>query len=528
MPAPSNTAATTAIDIGTLPYSTTQDVHDAGTTYTVWYKYTAEDGVDNVGLWGFGGLGSYEPECRVYLGPDSAPVLYLGGFFAINVPLICPVEPGTTYYFQFITPAGNPSPASLAITAEAGPTTTETVGKILITNFAFDGDATLVDPATGDVVGFRRMPPSDDGEMLPSGIFALQNGDTDDLDVWGADFVLIDSVALGLSGTFNGVTSDRAHTFFAAHATNLVAATVTAVSDAGVAGDTWTLPADSKSLICMGVTRDQSILYYAAAGDTPVRRYDLVNDVPLSDLVAGRSGISTKKDMPVLPNGDVFVGYGDNTIYRYDSTGATVQTYSTAVSLDRFFLDVFDQHLWIWTQTTPTGTFTKVRIADGVVVEGPVTTALFGEGVSRATAAVSMEMFGVSNSCPMLVTPGIIPPPEPVDPVYIRRERQFLLPSSDDNKQMFCNVLELLPQPGVGLISGQGEDPQVMLSISRDGGQTWGTERWVSAGEQGQYKKRVRWLRNGRYRNGVAKIVVSDPVDWQFVKMMGTFREGSS
>jgi hypothetical protein len=48
-------------------------------------------------------------------------------------------------------------------------------------------------------------------------------------------------------------------------------------------------------------------------------------------------------------------------------------------------------------------------------------------------------------------------------------------------------------RPASGLATGQGSDPQVMLRVSRDGGRTWGNERWRSIGKIGEYKKRVLW-----------------------------------
>jgi hypothetical protein len=50
-----------------------------------------------------------------------------------------------------------------------------------------------------------------------------------------------------------------------------------------------------------------------------------------------------------------------------------------------------------------------------------------------------------------------------------------------------------------------------MLRVSYDGGRTWSSERWVSAGEIGAYRKRARWLRLGRGRNAVFEVTVSDP-----------------
>ncbi|MFA6204452.1 MAG: packaged DNA stabilization protein [Gallionella sp.] len=67
-------------------------------------------------------------------------------------------------------------------------------------------------------------------------------------------------------------------------------------------------------------------------------------------------------------------------------------------------------------------------------------------------------------------------------------------------------------ESGVGLASGQGEDPQIMLQVSKDGGHTWGAERWVSMGKLGEYTKRAKWNRLGQSRNWTFKLKISDPV----------------
>ncbi len=116
MAAPTNQTALTAIELGTLPASVVQDVHDAGTTYTVWYKVTALATDKVVSVWGSGNLASfYAPTGVMYIGPAGAPVLYLGGFSAINKPYQSPVDSTVEYFFQFVTNGGNPNPAILSI-----------------------------------------------------------------------------------------------------------------------------------------------------------------------------------------------------------------------------------------------------------------------------------------------------------------------------------------------------------------------------------------------------------------------------
>jgi PKD repeat protein len=69
-------------------------------------------------------------------------------------------------------------------------------------------------------------------------------------------------------------------------------------------------------------------------------------------------------------------------------------------------------------------------------------------------------------------------------------------------------------QPNPAYISFPGADPQVMLRISNDGGKTWVTEQWRSAGKTGEFSRRVRWNRLGCGRRRVFEVSVTDPVAW--------------
>ena len=70
---------------------------------------------------------------------------------------------------------------------------------------------------------------------------------------------------------------------------------------------------------------------------------------------------------------------------------------------------------------------------------------------------------------------------------------------------------------GVGTVSGQGSDPQVMLQVSRDGGHTWSSELWRSFGALGQYRARAVWNRLGRARDWLFRVRVTDPVRTVFI-----------
>jgi hypothetical protein len=79
-------------------------------------------------------------------------------------------------------------------------------------------------------------------------------------------------------------------------------------------------------------------------------------------------------------------------------------------------------------------------------------------------------------------------------------------------ERVTVDELQVEFEPGVGLVSGQGSDPQAMLKISRDGGATFGNEHWAPIGKIGGYLTRVIWRQLGRARDIVFKISVSDPV----------------
>jgi hypothetical protein len=77
-------------------------------------------------------------------------------------------------------------------------------------------------------------------------------------------------------------------------------------------------------------------------------------------------------------------------------------------------------------------------------------------------------------------------------------------------------------ETGVGLQTGQGSNPQIMLQYSKDNGRTWSAERWVSSGLVGQYLSRVVWRRFGRTRDATFRIRMTDPV--KFVITQGALK----
>jgi len=114
-----------------------------------------------------------------------------------------------------------------------------------------------------------------------------------------------------------------------------------------------------------------------------------------------------------------------------------------------------------------------------------------------------------------------------VDGVKIRRLRRG--PHIAQEQLMIRHdFFQIDMEVGVGLKSGQGSDPQVMLRWSDDGGNTWSNEHWRSAGKIGKYKTRVFWTRMGSARDRVYEISMTDPVPWKLVDAFMRLQVGTS
>lgn len=83
---------------------------------------------------------------------------------------------------------------------------------------------------------------------------------------------------------------------------------------------------------------------------------------------------------------------------------------------------------------------------------------------------------------------------------------------TSDLKRQFFSDLQIQFQPGVGLQSGQGDDPECILRWSKDGGFTWGNDHFLKLGKVGQYTRRAMKRRMGYARDMVIEVTATDPV----------------
>jgi len=91
-------------------------------------------------------------------------------------------------------------------------------------------------------------------------------------------------------------------------------------------------------------------------------------------------------------------------------------------------------------------------------------------------------------------------------------------PVHKDRKRVFISKLEINMETGVGLQTGQGANPQVMLQVSRDQGRTYGLfQMWQSLGAIGAYATRLIWKKMGKARDWRFRVTISDPVPRNFI-----------
>ena len=91
-------------------------------------------------------------------------------------------------------------------------------------------------------------------------------------------------------------------------------------------------------------------------------------------------------------------------------------------------------------------------------------------------------------------------------------------PSINNQRNLiFYKKLELVIEPGVGLVSGQGSDPLISLRWSNDNGHTWSNYHTKSIGKIGKYKKPIVFNNLGAAIDRVFEIQISDPVPFRII-----------
>lgn len=79
-------------------------------------------------------------------------------------------------------------------------------------------------------------------------------------------------------------------------------------------------------------------------------------------------------------------------------------------------------------------------------------------------------------------------------------------------QRLLMSKLKFALQTGVGLVTGQGSKPKIMVEYSLDGGQTWSTERWINIGKLGQFLIQAEYWEMVSFDEITFRVTISDPV----------------
>lgn len=78
--------------------------------------------------------------------------------------------------------------------------------------------------------------------------------------------------------------------------------------------------------------------------------------------------------------------------------------------------------------------------------------------------------------------------------------------------RIFLSSVQIDMEVGEGLVSGQGSDPKVILEISRDGGNSFQSKKYISQGKTGEKRKRIIARMLGSAYDFVVRLSGSEPI----------------
>lgn len=218
----------------------------------------------------------------------------------------------------------------------------------------------------------------------------------------------------------------------------------------------------------------------------------------------------------------VFFLGNDLVFYRYDGNGVRrISTHAIEKAWQRYTtttdafcqVHIFGGHKFIVLTFPTEGTTWVTDIATNYLWHERASYDPTGMEVRwRANAAVQAfgkQFIGDANSGQVGYLDATIYT-EFGDPFYMELVAP---PIHGDGKNVFMPQFELDIETGVGLRTGQGSDPQVMLSYSDDSGYSWSDgELWQSLGATGNGLATVQWNKLGSFFERTMRIRISDPV----------------
>jgi len=437
MPAPTNISALTATAVGSLPASIAQTVDDAGTTYTVWYGPLSVAVPTTIRVFPFGDLTVYKPRVSIHTGPASSPV-HTGITGNANSQVQFRALPGVSYFIRVLTNSGNPTPAELLLEVSAHAGITIPAGSIVVPDDTFPYASILSPTIDHDILSFVELSPGEAGDTLEGGEMLVEDIIDNDVNVYDPAFALVTEIAFDTSTVRGSIRANWAVNKFVA-GSGTTPSVVKIILPDGTVESTHTLTGEEDDLACVAINNAGTILYWGRRtsgieNTGVVYRWDLVNDVALSDLA--EHGTEPAFVWEILTLADdtllvLFVSASGSTpllveVHHYQPDGTLLDTYDFTAEPDQWFpadappriARALDDPLSFWIRLHYDPGFTKFRnvlISDGSTIsEVEYLDYLSGAYIAEVTATPVAD-WGVSISCPFWITPSavdVVPTPE--------------------------------------------------------------------------------------------------------------------
>lgn len=433
---PSNTSFATAISIPSFPYDTTQDVSDGGVNYTVYYKFTApSNGL--IFFFGYGAslAGGYTVQTNAYLGPAGAPTGLIFGHD--DRPIQLQVTSGQEYFLEFEKRNDLPL-AIISISGEFLAQQALQAGDFII-NDDTDGFPAIVVSYGGSysvVASFGGVVAGEAGDATDDNIMAFSDEWNNTLVIYDADFNELNSLDTTSLGTpfIRTMNGEKFYVGFDPAAGDV---RVRDVLDDGTFGAVDFYLDSNTSIRGIAPNNDETILYFAnSAHSSAVKRWDIVNDLPLSNFVSGFAN-EYVVDILVLSDDSIVILYnrlaGDaftNYIRRYNAGGTLLTTFeytseNPANTFPRLSFNADRSNFWLMAHED---SGTSVSYGSGItkiiqfdLATGLQTTLLryaqYEAGAYTGPVSADPPQFGVSFSCPLITRRGNVPPPTDPDPL---------------------------------------------------------------------------------------------------------------
>lgn len=430
-----NTTAGTARDFGTvLPVTLTQDVNAEGAgTPDVWYKYTAQAGDNEIGLFAFDDLVTYIPKVTVY--SDAGITLYLNGIDAIDIPFQIPVTPGSTYWFKVHSNTGAVGTANLNFKLYKFTDSALVRGDMLITDdggaFVFGNypfPACVINGSTGAPRKFiNPFPVGEAGDRVSTGEICVYDAiDTSNANVKVYQRDLSATIGAGLSGILGSSNTIRASTsgyFYIGQAgSGATFARVLRLNKDGNTALPTIGPFAATKITGAAPNVAETVLYYTGVGVTyptagTVKRWDITGNVGLSDLAAAVAGYFIGRPLMVLSDDTILVPYTKTAagspggkVIRYDSAGVILNTYNFTNHIvgnrDLLLASAFDNpnSFWVWEKNANgISKFSNIKVSDGSVLSS-FTAMQYEIGLYQGSPTLTpIADFGHSESCPFVL-----------------------------------------------------------------------------------------------------------------------------